>query len=199
LADKIFQVCDAGKWTTVSITGEKGDKGEQGEAGQNTSTTVNNNSYSTVFLFDANDQKIGYPILINRAETNYTDINVILLDGKQLEVVLETGPVFNNNDFFNSCFYTSTDCSGDCYSSSKPKPNYAYKHLEFLVHYNGGTPITRLMDGSMPPINLTARSYYWDGSCRATTNTANFYPSTAYNPIQFVYPFALPLKFKPSN
>ena len=194
LSDKTFRVCDKGQWMIVNIP----DK------------SVSSGNDTTVFLYDANNRKIGYPFVFkNDSDSHEAHIVLSLLDGRQMEITTASGPVYSNTNFFTDCYYASEDCSGSCYQPlGMRSDNYseATKNLHFAVDFNGGNLTIRLINQPTDQESIALLSVYGPtGVCRRTGGPQQIitpgpvYKTAAYNPTQFTYPFALPLQFKTGN
>jgi|GEM_PF-1878717 len=202
LDTETFEVCQATGWLTVDISGdrgaagspgasgevgpsgpqgpmgEKGARGESGEAGVSAST-------ATVFLFDANDNKIGYPDWTQSPRNSAGAVGVFLEVGFFVELFTGTGYARANADVMQSCFYESALCEGECRAAN---PN----QIAFAMTASGVVQELRV-PSRLPMNGFTAASAWTAGGCRVSQRTLTAsYATTKLD----IYPFAAPLQFK---
>jgi hypothetical protein len=202
LDTETFEVCDASNWLTVDISGERGEAGPSGANGevgpsgpQGTSGTAGargengeagiSASTATVFLFDANDSKIGYPDWTQSPKNSAGAIGVFLDQGFFVELYTGTGYARVNTDVMQICYFENAQCEGDCRVGNPNQMAFALTATGVAQELR--TPTKTYMSG------FVAASAWTANGCRTSQRTlTSSYGTTRVD----AYPFAAPLQFR---
>jgi hypothetical protein len=202
LDSKEFEVCAADGWTAVDIkgpaggqgpagaegtqgpAGEPGPQGVAGAEGQEGEPGVSA-STATVFLYDANNQRIGFPDWSPAAERVEGAIGVFLETGFYLEIFTGSGLARATDDVLQKCYFEQADCQGACRVQSMNQ--LAYGRTE-------GQSVSEIrVPTSVRTNGFTAASAWTKAGCRSSQRVLDHgFEANALAG----YPFAAPMRFK---
>jgi len=182
LSDKIFQTCSAGTWSTIDIAPQAG---------------VSSGSTGAAYVYDAKGIQLGTVISSDFGSNVSSDVSVTMRisNGAIGRFPLGSGVIFYyDSNLPNTCFYTTADCSGQCYSNTG-KNGIALKGLlvggpnkELWVQ--SGTEVS----SNIKPLSVTSRGACYPGSNGLESIYAIPVSARYTFPSGITYPFAAPMR-----
>jgi len=181
LSDKIFQTCTAGTWSTIDIAPQAG---------------VSSGSAGPAYVYDAKGIQLGTVISSNIGDASNKNaiVTMRISNGAIGAFVLGSGVLyFNGSNLAVNCWYTTPDCSGQCYNNVGQN-GFGLKGV--LVGGIGNT--LWVESGTEVLSNIETFSAFSGTSCLGGSKGTSNYGipvSAKYTfPTGITYPFAAPMR-----